>query len=233
LRLVPAIAVMLLTILAVSMVAGPSVAKAPVFAQVGTFATYTAEGGFIAYFSGVSGNITYSVANVYDNGTMLLRIFENITAGTDLPPFITTLNITDSTQNPTTFPAVSTSNLSSLQVFFQNVSASFVGNETVSVPAGQFHTMEFTGQTNETTANFWFEGTTGLLIEENAGTSAIQLESSNLVTPFAPPDLVSTEVPYELVFVLAFAIGGAAFFYLRHHYTKAASKAAAGKNSVR
>jgi hypothetical protein len=229
LRSPQALALVLAVVLAWSLAAGPTSASAPAFSQVGKFATYTAEGGFIAYFSGVSGNITYTVARVNDNGSMLLHIFENITAGTDLPPFIQNFNVTDSIGNPRTFPAVSPSNLSSLHVFFQNVSATFAGNATVSVPAGQFHTMQFTGKVNDTTANFWFEATTGLLIEENAGTSAVQLDSSNIVAAFAPPDLASTEIPYELVFVLAFAIGGAAFFYLRHHYTSAASRAAPNK----
>lgn len=219
------LAAALCTLVAVALAAPLTEAASPPFAREGAFASYTTEGGFIPYFSGVSGNITYTVVGVYPNGSMLLRIFENITAGTDLPPILTTLNATDRIQNPRVFPSVPLANLTSGRVFFQNVSASYLQNATVSVPAGQFNTMEFTGQgANDTTTHFWFEAATGLVVEENAGTSAVELDSSNIATPIAPSDLYATEVPYLLVFVSAFAIGGGSFLWLRHHYTKSAAK---------
>jgi hypothetical protein len=197
----------------------------PAYAKDGAFASYTAQGGFIPYFSGVAGNITYTVASLFSNGSMFLHIFENITAGTDLSPFITTINTTDSIANPKIFPAVSVSNLSSHKIFFQKVSSSFLQNSTVSVPAGQFNAMEFTGTgPNDTTYAFWFDGKTGLVVEENAGTSAVELDSSSFATASSPPNNYGTEVPYELVFVFAFVIGGGSFLWLRHHYVKQGAK---------
>jgi hypothetical protein len=216
-----ALCAVLLLILAQSALAAAP--PAPPYAVTGAFASYTAEGGFIPYFSGVEGNITYTVAAVFGNGTMGLRVFENITAGTDLNPFIVTRNLTDSVDAPRTFPAVPLSNLSSGRIRFQDVSASFLQNNTVSVPAGTFLTMEFTGvDANGTAVRFWFDGATGLMIEENAGTSVVELDSSNIATPTGPPAGFNGELAYELVFVVAFAAGGGAFLYMRHHYTKSA-----------
>lgn len=195
----------------------------PSYAVSGAFASYTAEGGFIPFFSGVEGNITYTVTSVYGNGSMALRIFENITAGTDLNPFITTLNVTDSVGSPATFPAVPISTLSSGHIEYQNVSADFAQNNTASVPAGTFLTMEFTGtDSNGTPVHFWFDRTTGLMVEENSGTSAVQLESTNIATPSGTSGGLNGEVAYELVFVFAFAVGGGAFLYMRHYYEKSA-----------
>ena len=200
-------------------------ASTPSYAAQGAFASYTLQGGFIPYFSGVAGNITYTVSDIYANGSMLLHVFENITAGTDLNPFITTLNITDSIQAPKTFPAVPISNLSSRHVEFQNTSATFLQNSTVAVPAGSFTTMEFSGiGPNGTTVHFWFDGITGLMVEENSGTSAVELESSNIAVPTGPSGLIGGELSYELVFIGAFALGGGGFLYLRHHYTSIAQK---------
>jgi hypothetical protein len=205
---------------------------APPYAVEGAFASYTAEGGFIPYFSGVEGNITYTVKSIFSNGSMALSIFENITAGTDLNPFITILNVTDTIQSPRNFPAVPVDNLSSLRVAFQNVSATFDQNSTTSVPAGEFDTMQFSGKgANGTAVTFWFDRATGLMIEESSGTSVMELDSSNIATPVGPPSIYNTEVPFELVFVAAFVIGGGAFLYMRHHYTKAAAHAASEAGS--
>lgn len=202
---------------------GAAHSATPLYGTPGAYASYTAEGGFIPYFSGVEGNITYTVVSVFQNGSMALHIFENITAGTDLNPFITTLNVTDRLDSPRTFPAVAMSNLSSGHIVFQNVSATFVQNTTASVPAGTFLAMEFGGTgVNGTAVNFWFDRSTGLMVEENEGTSAVELHSSNIATPSSPPAGINGEAAYELVFVLAFVIGGGAFLYLRHHYTASA-----------
>lgn len=221
--LLPGAACFALSLLLVSVFAASAAAAAPAYAVTGAFASYTAEGGFIPYFSGVEGNITYTVASVFGNGSMGLHIFENITAGTDLNPFIVTLNVTDSIGNPRTFPAVPLSNLSSGQIRFQNVSAAFQQNNTASVPAGTFQTMEFTGTgANDTEVHFWFDRATGLMIEENAGTSVVELDSTNVAVPSGPPGGFNGEIAYELVFILAFAIGGGAFLYMRRYYTKSA-----------
>lgn len=198
-------------------------AASPPYASGGAFASYTAQGGFIPYFSGVVGNITYSVAGVFGNGSMTLHIFENITAGTDLNPFITTINVTDSISNPSIFPAVPLSNLSTGHIRFQNVTASFLKNGTASVPAGTFQTMEFTGNgTGGNSVHIWFDRNTGLMVEENSGTSAVELDSTNVAIPYGPPGGFSGEVAYELVFVFAFAIGGGLFLYVRYYYTRSA-----------
>jgi hypothetical protein len=221
---------LLCTVLFATQAALPAFAL-PSYAVQGAFASYTAEGGFIAYFSGVEGNLTYTVTRVFGNGSMGLSIFENITAGEDLNPFITTLNITDSVQNPRNFPAVSLDNLSTLHVIFQNVSATFSQNATVSVPAGTFDTLKFVGYqgtgANRTSVNFWFDRETGLMIQESSGASVMELDSTNIAIPIGPPSLLNAEIPYELVFVLAFAVGGTLFWYLRYHYTRDAQKRAA------
>ena len=206
--------------------------QSPPYAHQGAFAAYTAEGGFIPYFSGVIGNITYTVNGVYPNGSMLLHVFENITAGQDLPQTINTFNRTDRVSDPILFPAVLLSNLSTGRIFFQNVSSTFLANNTASVPAGLFNTMEFSGKgPNDTTYNFWFDRSTGLVVEESAGASAVELDSSNIAVPIGPPSGLNGEIPYEFVFVFAFAIGGGLYFWIRHHYGSAANKkrGAAGK----
>ncbi|MDE1857917.1 MAG: hypothetical protein KGI26_02455 [Thaumarchaeota archaeon] len=198
-------------------------AVSPPYASAGAFASYTAQGGFIAYFSGVVGNITYSVAEVFGNGSMALHIFENITAGTDLNPFITTINVTDSVSNPAVFPAVPLSNLSTGHIRFQNVTASFLKNGTASVPAGTFQTIEFTGNgTGGDSVHIWFDRNTGLMVEENSGTSAVELESTNVAIAYGPPGGFNGELAYELVFVFAFVIGGGLFLYMRYYYTRSA-----------
>lgn len=198
----------------------PAQAQGQRYASVGSYASYTAEGGFIPFFSGVSGNITYTVTNIYGNGSMRLQVFENITAGTDLQPFIVTLNITDSVSHPMNFPAVPPSDLSTGKIFFQNTSASFYQNGTIAVPAGQFKAMEFQGHNVNGTVDFWFDGATGLALEMDAGAQALQLESSNIATPASVPGAVSAEASYLIVFGSAFLIGGGSFLWLRHHYTK-------------
>ena len=198
-------------------------ANTPPYAVAGALASYTAQGGFIPYFSGVVGNITYTVTSVFGNGSMAVKIFENITAGTDLNPFIATLNRTDRVSNPSIFPAVPISNLSSGHILFQKVEASFLQNNTGSVPAGPFLTMEFTGVgPNDTAVHFWFDRGTGLMVEESSGTSAVELDSTNIATPSGPPAGINGELAYELVFVLAFVVGGGAFLLLRHYYTRSA-----------
>lgn len=220
------VAIFFVLFLAAAPLVGVASSQGPPYARVGAAASYTAEGGFIAYFSGVLGNITYTVTSLFPNGTMLLHVYENITAGQDLPPFITTFNKTDSVSNPHVFPVVPLSNLSSGRIFFQNVSSSFLVNNTASVPAGVFNTMEFQGKgPNGTTYSFWFDRTTGLVVEENGGASVVELESTNVATPIGPPSGLNGEIPYELVFVIAFAVGGSLFLWIRHHYGRSAAKA--------
>jgi hypothetical protein len=214
-------AALLFAVFVGSLAATAASASFPAYASEGAQATYTAEGGFIPFFSGVSGNITYSVAKIYSNGSMLLHVYENITAGTDLPPFITVLNITDSVQNPRTFPAVPLSNLSSSHITFQNTSANFVQNTTTTVPAGRFDTFEFAGTSvNGTAVQFWFDRSTGLVVEMSSGTSVMELDSSNFAPPSSPLTVFDTVVPFLLIFVLAWVVGGGSFLWLRHHYRK-------------
>ncbi|MDG6909474.1 MAG: hypothetical protein JRN57_01090 [Nitrososphaerota archaeon] len=222
-RYLHAFAAVAVLLLFATQLASAAAAASPPYAVEGAFASYTAQGGFIAYFSGVVGNITYTVTSIFGNGSMRLHIFENITAGTDLNPFISTMNITDNIVNPVNFPAVSLASLSSGHIAFQNVSATFLHNNTASVPAGTFSTMEFTGtDVNGTTVNFWFDRATGLMVEESAGTSVVELASSNIAIPSGPPSGFNGEVAYELVFVIAFAVGGSAFLSMRYYYTKSA-----------
>lgn len=208
----------------------PAFLASQAYASAGAFASYTAEGGFIPYFAGVQGNITYSVESVFSNGTMAIRVFVNITAGAELNPKVGYFNFTDSVGSPRTFPAVPPSALATNRIEFQNVSATFLKNQTLSVPAGTFNTMEFQGiGANNTATNFWFDPGTGLMIQEGSGTSAIELDSSNIAVPMGPPAGFGGEVPYELTFVIAFAVGGVLFLYIRYHYTRQAAKKAKSK----
>jgi hypothetical protein len=203
------------------------------YASQGAFAAYTGEGGFVAFNSGAVENITYTVTDVYSNGSMLLHVYQNITAGVDLPQTIQNYSRLVQVANPTPLPVVPIANLSTGHIFFQNISSSFIANNTASVPAGIFNTMEFSGKDqNNTVYNFWFDRNTGLLVEEYEGVNALELYSSNIATPVGPPSGLNGEVPYELVFVAAFAIGGGMFIWIRHHYGKAALKAATAKKGT-
>lgn len=221
------LAILGLCVALVTLQASTPAFAAPPYAVAGAFASYTAQGGFIAYFSGVEGNLTYTITSVFGNGSMKVELFENITAGSDLNPQVNTSTLIDSVQNPKSFPAVPLANMSTLHLVFQSVRADFVQNSTVSVPAGVFDTAKFTGKdSNGTAYTFWFDRATGLMIEESAGTSVMELDSSNIAVPIGTAGFYSSEVPYEMVFVAAFVIGGGLFLYMRHHYTSAASKEA-------
>ena len=107
----------------------------PLTRRTEAFANYTAAGGNIAFLSGVSGNLSYTVTNVLPNGSMDLIVAGNLSLGTevDIPTSQVSENLTDSAYSPEIFPALPPGNLGSKHITFQNVSCVF---ETDSILSG-------------------------------------------------------------------------------------------------
>ncbi|MHB1908716.1 MAG: hypothetical protein ACYCQJ_07565 [Nitrososphaerales archaeon] len=195
-------------------------AEQPVYAKPGSFVYYVIQGAFIAFFDGVTGNISYTVKSVFPNGSMALQVSANVSSGTEVPESYQLLNYTDSVNEPRTFPAVPVANLSDSSIFFQNITANFVRDQNISLDPGEFNTAMYQGvDKNGTSYQFWFDRSTGIAVQmaSNNG-AAMQLESSNVVTPFAASSPTSIDVPFYEAFgvaavVSAFAFGGLYWYY--------------------
>jgi hypothetical protein len=195
----------------------------PAYATVGAFAYYSGNGGFIAYMSGVSANITYSVTNVYSNGTMTVSVDANLSLGTEASTAPTSVNqtLTDSVFNPKVFPALPPQDLNGSRVLFQNVSFAYVSNSIVTVPAGKFNATEYQGKdANGTVLQFWFDRSTGLALQEVEAASYFQLIQTNIATPLSTPSALQTESPFIIVFFVGWAGAGLFFYAIYRHYTK-------------
>ena len=195
----------------------------PAFATVGAFANYTGSGGFIAFLSGVSGNITYLVNSVFSNGTMGVSVKGNLSLGTEagIPTSRVSQNLTDSVFDPRIFPAVPPQNLTARQIVFQNITCSFEKNSQLSVPAGTFNATEFQGTgANGSVLDFWFDRSSGLAIQMSGSAAEIQLLNSNIASPigFQSPSSVETQI--IVVFVVGWAGAGLLFYSVRRHYLK-------------
>jgi hypothetical protein len=183
------------------------------YAAANAYAYYDAEGGFIPFFDGVQANITYSVEQLYPNGTMLIQLNASEAEGNEVPITQSLNNYTDSIGNPKIFPAVPLSDLLSNTLFFENVTCTFSKNTTVTVPAGTFDTVEYTStNASGTRSFFWFDKNTGLVIEMAGQGSAFELISSNIAAPASEPTGVSTSIPFEEVFVVT--LGGGALMFV-------------------
>lgn len=196
----------------------------PPYATVGAQAFYSGNGGFIPFLSGVSGNISYYVSDVYSsNNSMRIFVNENISLGTEAGVNTSTIstNLTDSIFAPRTFPAVPPANLTSGELTFENTLCKFVGNAFHTVPAGTFNASEFQGESsNGTVLEFWFDRNSGLAIEMVQAGSYIQLVDSNVAVPVQSQTQLSAELPFILVFVVSWAGAGALFYWIRRHYVK-------------
>jgi hypothetical protein len=198
-------------------------AQQPAYAVQGAYVYYNVQGGSIAFMSGVNGSLIYKVTGVFPNNTMSVQVLANMTEGNEVPISYQVLNYTDNIFEPTTFPAVPLANLTANSMLvFENVKCSFVKYQSIPLTPGQFNTSEYQGvDKNGTTYTFFFDRTTGVAVQmyTNQGV-AIQLESSNIVTPDGPANSVSQVLPYyeDFAAALAFGVlvfGGAYWYYSR------------------
>jgi hypothetical protein len=201
----------------------------PAYAKTGAFAFYSGDGGFVAFMSGVSANITYYVTNVYPNNTMEVLVNANLSMGTEVStaPTIVTENLTDSISNPHILPALPPQDLTGAHIVFQNITCSFAGFSVIQVPAGRFNATEFQGKdTNGTTLDFWFDRSTGLSLQMVEAASYFQLIQTNIATPISTQPAEQAEAPFVIIFVVGWAAAGLLFYSVIKHYTKRGSKQA-------
>jgi hypothetical protein len=204
----------------------------PPYATEGAYAYYSGDGGFIAFLSGVSGNITYTVTNVFSNDTMNVWLNGNLSLGTELTINVSTVseNFTDSVFAPKVLPAVPPSNLTAKSIVFQNFTCQFVAYEEETVPAGTFNTTEYQAtDPNGTTLDFWFDRSSGLAVQMVEPGSYFQLITSNIAIPLSTQSAIASELPFILVFVAGWAGAGALFFWVRRYYIKKSERADVGK----
>jgi hypothetical protein len=154
---------------------------------------------------------------------MRVVVYENISLGTEAATNTTMIseNVTDSIFAPSTFLAVSPTNLTSNEIIFQGMVCHFVENDIQTVSAGTFNATEFQGtNSNGTTQDFWFDRSSGLAIEMLEIGSYYQLVDSNIAVPIhVQPTLVS-DIPFILIFAVGWAGAGALFYALRRYYIK-------------
>jgi hypothetical protein len=197
----------------------------PSYAKSGAYAFYDVQGGAVAFFNGVQGNISYTVTDVFTNGSMSVRMGVNISEGDQVAPSAQIFNYTDSIGNPKFFPVVPLGELGSTTITFENTTMSYVKNTRQTVGAGTFETLEYQGTSNGTTVSFYFDNNTGLAIIELSGDgSVISLESTNVATPISVPDPTTTDLPYILIFVIIFALAGVSYFEISRYYAKQARR---------
>ncbi len=196
----------------------------PDYAKVGAFAFYSGDGGYIAFLSGVSGNISYYVTNVYSNYSMRIFVNANLSLGTEVTTNVSMVseNLTDSIFAPKILPAVPVQNLTMSNIIFQNINCTFLANnDQFNVPAGNFNATEFQGKdANGTSLYFWFDRSSGLAIEMLEAGSYFQLINSNIAIPSSTQSSFLAELPFILIFVVGWAAAGLLFYSVRRHYLK-------------
>ncbi len=194
----------------------------PPFATTGAFANYAGDGGFIAFMSGVSGNISYFVSGVFPNGSMTLEVTGNLSLGTEvgIPTSNVSLILTDQSSSPKYFPAVSPADFFR-QINFQNISCNYVGSSEITVPAGIFNSVEYQGTgVNGSVLDFWFDNATGLALQMSGSAAELQLTKSNIAQPLALQSPANATLPIIAVFVVGWAFAGALFYAVRRYYLK-------------
>lgn len=207
-------------------------AQQPAYAVQGAYVYYNVQGGSIAFMSGVNGSLIYKVTGVFPNNTMSVQVLANMTEGNEVPISYQVLNYTDNIFEPTTFPAVPLANLTANSTLvFENVTCSFVKYQSIPLTPGQFNTSEYQGvDKNGTTYTFFFDRATGVAVQMYTSQGvAIQLESSNIVTPDGHANSVSQVLPYyeDFAAALAFGVlvfGGAYWYYIRKSKKLAVNK---------
>ncbi|MDG6997857.1 MAG: hypothetical protein JRN15_01945 [Nitrososphaerota archaeon] len=212
-----------------------SSASVPPFAKEGAYALYSGNGGFVAFLSGASANISYYVYNVYPNGTMRVFVNVSLSLGTEVANGSTTVaeNITDSAYYPSIMPAISPANLTGEPIVFQNITCTFVQNSKLTVPAGNFNATEYQGENaNGTTVHYWFDRATGLSLEMVQPASYFQLIQSNIAIPLSTQTAIQSEIPFLVVFFVGWAGAGLFFYALVRHYTRKAKKTGGTKQEI-
>ena len=189
------------------------------YASPGSFATYDALGGFIPFFDGVNGTVSYLVTAVFPNQTMGITLSANISQGNEVPTSYVTYNFTDSATAPKIFPAVPLTYFSQNGFTFQNATCSFTKNTTTTVPAGTFDTLEYTGvNASGYKSYYWFDRNSGLVIQMAGNGAVFELLDSNVAIPTGQPTGLSVSFPYILVFVVGWIFAAAMFLGLRRYY---------------
>jgi|GEM_PF-1687679 hypothetical protein len=217
-------------ILIVAILLGPSTVEAesslPQYAQAGAFVSYTAIGGFIPFFGGVSGQAKYTVMQVFTNGSMLVMLNETISQGEvgSQSNVSSSKYFLDNAYSPSVFPALPASSLGQYQVRVQGIVCNLTGQVSITVPAGTFLTYEYIGRdSNGTTQYYWFDSASGVVVEMSSGVSAMQMTNSNIAFPSSQPTSSSSELPYVVVVLLAWGFMGGLFLWIRRHYSSVAS----------
>jgi len=193
----------------------------PAYATVGAYANYTGSGGFIAFFSGVTGNLSDTVTNVPPNGSMDLFVNGNLSLGTevDVPTSQISEHLTDSISSPKFFPAIPTQDLLSRQIVFQNISCLFETSTLLTVPAGSFAAVEYQGTgVNDSTLDFWFDNSTGLALQMSGSGAELQLIGSNIARPLSIQSPSAFDLPIIAVFLVGWTVAGLLFYSVRRHY---------------
>lgn len=197
----------------------------PKYAVVGANALYQVLGGMIPFFDGVNGTIQYTVSSIFPNGSMAFVISGNVSQGNEVPVSNFSYGYVDNYGLPRIFPAINPSMLTQLSFHFENVSCSFARNDSVTVPAGTFNTMEYTGPNqNGTMTYYWFDPNTGLVVQMAAGGGVFQLQSSNIATPTSSPGGLATSLPFLEVFGGAFGLGAIIFIGMWMYYNRRSAK---------
>ena len=227
---VGSIAILFLFASAVALPKTSGQGQAP-YASKGSYATYDALGGFIPFFDGVNGTVSYLVTAAFPNQTMAIMLSANISQGSEVPTSYVTYNFTDNIESPKIFPAVPPSYFSEKSFTFENSTCTFAKNSTATVPAGTFDTFEYQG-VNATGAKsyFWFDRNTGLVIQMAGNGGVFELLDSNVAIPTSQPTSLSESLPYILVFVVGWIFAAAVFLGLRRYYS-VKSKQTASENT--
>lgn len=219
-------ALFFLSIFLIVGLAGVSQAQVtPTYAKAGAYAFYDVQGGAVAFFDGVQGNISYTVTNIFTNGSMIVRLGVNISQGSEVQPSAQVFNYTDSVLNPKFFPVVPAESLGTSTITFENTTLTYVKSQQETVGAGTFQTLDYQGTSNGTSVNFYFDNATGLAIYELSGTgSEISLFSTNVATPLIVADPTNVALPYILIFIIVFAAVGVGYFEISRYYQKQARR---------
>jgi len=201
----------------------------PAYAQVGASATYSEFGGFVAFFGGVYGNVSFTVTSVFPNGTMGVRVQANVSQSGEAPPETLDRNFTDSVESPSQFPAVPPENLTRPSFTFEDTALTYVSDQVISVPGGSFKTTSFSGRSSDGNFSyFWFDRGTGLVVQVEKGGAVLQLQSSNIAAPVpAQPNewsLLSLILPVAALWAAA----GAFFFFVIRRAQKGAKGSETG-----
>jgi hypothetical protein len=199
----------------------------PPYAEVGGYAFYSGDGGFIPYMSGVSANISYYVTDVFQNNTMKLLVNANLSMGSEVSttPAVVSENLTDQIYSPKFMPAIPPQNLTANSIVFQNITCTLIGNSKLQVPAGKFNATEFQGRdANGSVLSFWFDRSTGIALQMVEAASYFQLVQTNIATPLSTQQPIQAEAPFIIIFAVGWGAAGLLFYGVVRYYSKKGSR---------